>query len=130
MKEIFLIAVGGGIGALLRYALTGFVHKNVNTGFPLGTLTVNLLGAFILGFLWGISETFILPPSIKLIIFIGMIGAFTTFSTFMLETVNLARVGEIKYALMNLFVSNFFGIILVFLGLIMSKYLIKFTGWR
>ncbi len=130
MKEIIYILIGGGTGAILRYLISGLVHESINTSFPMGTLVVNLVGAFVLGFLWGISEMFIVSTSFKLIFFIGFLGAFTTFSTFMLESVNLARFGEIKYALLNLLISNVFGIILVFFGLIISKYFVKIVGWR
>lgn len=86
-------------------------------------MAVNLLGCFTIGFLWNIFENFAYSPNIRVFIFIGILGAFTTFSTFGLESFNLIREGEIKYAVLNILVSNIAGLALVFIGYIASKYL-------
>jgi len=112
---------GGAIGTLARYSVSGFAYRFYNGTFPIGTLSVNLLGSFIIGFLWGIWETRNLSPNIRNFIFIGILGGFTTFSSYSLETMNLIKAGETKYALINIFGTNIFGLILVFLGYMLSK---------
>ncbi len=124
MYKLFVIAFGGAIGALFRYGILGFVYRHFSNAFPWGTLSVNSIGAFLIGILWGVFEHFQFSDSIRIFLFIGILGAFTTFSTFCLESVNLIRNGEIKYALVYIFSSNLIGILLVFLGLFMAKSLI------
>jgi CrcB protein len=123
MLTIIYIAIGGAAGALLRYSISGYTYKYFNGFFPWGTLAVNLLGCFAIGFLWNIFENFAYSPNTRVFIFIGILGAFTTFSTFGLESFNLIREGEIKYAIINILVSNIAGLALVFIGYIASKYL-------
>ena len=123
MKFIF-IAAGGAVGALLRYAVSGLAQRSFEGVFPWGTLSVNLIGSFFIGFLGGIFERFTAPPNLKIFILIGLLGAFTTFSTFSFENFNLFRDGEIKLALSNILISNFFGIALVFAGFIASRFII------
>lgn len=123
--KLFYIAFGGAIGALLRYAISGLPHRYFESIFPWGTLTVNLLGAFAIGFLWGAFERTTVSPSLKTFLFIGILGAFTTFSTYSLESINLLRDGEIKLALTNILVSNIGCIVLCFLGFASSKYLVN-----
>ncbi len=123
MPTLIYIAIGGAAGALLRYSVSGYTYKYVNGFLPWGTLAVNLLGCFAIGFLWNVFENFAYSPNTRAFIFIGILGAFTTFSTFGLESFNLLREGEIKYAVLNILVSNIAGIALVFIGYIASKYL-------
>jgi len=123
MPIIIYIAIGGAAGALLRYSISGYMYKYFNGFLPWGTLAVNLLGCFAIGFLWNIFENFAYSPNTRAFIFIGILGAFTTFSTFGLESFNLLREGEIKYAVLNILVSNIAGIALVFVGFIVSRYL-------
>jgi CrcB protein len=94
--------------------------------FPWGTLLVNMMGSFIIGLLWGVFETGNLSTNVRNFIFIGVLGGFTTFSTFALESLNLFRDGEMKLALSNLLVSNILGVALVFVGFLLSKYIINF----
>ncbi len=126
MFKIIVIGIGGAIGAFLRYVISGITYKFFDGLFPYGTLSVNLLGALFIGLLWGISEKITFSPDLRIFVFVGILGAFTTFSTYTLETLNLLRDGEIKIAMMNILVSNIFGILLVFAGFIASKYLILF----
>ena len=121
---ILSIALGGAIGALLRYWSSGMVYKYVTSIFPWGTLAVNLLGAFILGFLWNIFNYYVIPAHFKIFITIGVLGAFTTFSTYALETINLFRDGELLFGLLNIALNNVLGLILVFAGLIISRTLL------
>ena len=126
MKEIIYIATGGAIGALMRYLVSGIAYKIMGIGFPWGTLSVNLLGTFFIGLLWGIFERIVILPEVKVFVFIGLLGAFTTFSTYAFETLNLLREGEIKIALLNFLANNVLGILFVFLGMSLSGYIIFF----
>ena len=130
MSKLLFIAIGGAIGALLRYAISGIAYKYLGSGFPWGTLCVNLIGAFAIGILWGLSEKTAVSSEFRTFAFIGIIGSFTTFSTYGLETFNLFRDGEIKLALANVLITNVLGIALVLSGFIASKYLMIFIGRR
>ncbi|MBM3243468.1 MAG: CrcB family protein, partial [Candidatus Omnitrophica bacterium] len=85
MQKLIFIAFGGAIGTLLRYFVSGFDYRFSNGIFPSGTLLVNLTGSLIIGFLWGIFERFTFSPTLRMFIFVGLLGGFTTFSTFNLE---------------------------------------------
>lgn len=124
MLKLLLIAIGGASGALLRYAISGLTYKYLDGVLPWGTLIVNLAGCFSIGFLWQLFEIMVISPSTRAFIFIGTLGAFTTFSTYGLESFNLLREGEIKFAIFNMLASNILGLILVFCGFVISRYLI------
>ncbi|MDD4645764.1 MAG: fluoride efflux transporter CrcB [Bacteroidales bacterium] len=124
MKIVLLLA-GGAIGTLARYALAGFTHKVYSGTFPMGTLAVNLLGSFIIGFLWGISESKNISPNYRSFVFIGLLGGFTTFSTYALETMNLVRANEIRQAITNVLVTNIAGLVLVFIGFFIARGIIN-----
>jgi len=117
MLNIVSIAMGGAIGAIARYSLGGWLQQVSRSGiFPWGTLGVNLIGAFAIGVIWGISERFLLSPQVRLFLMVGVLGGFTTFSTFCLENLNLLRSGEIRLALWNIGLSNVLGLVLVYAG--------------
>ena len=130
MSRLSFIAIGGAIGALLRYMISGMTYRYLGGSFPWGTLSVNLIGAFAIGFLWGLSEITIVSSDFRSFVFIGIIGSFTTFSTYSLETFNLFRDAEIKLVLANVLITNVLGIALVLFGFIASKYLTIFIGRR
>ncbi len=119
-----LLAAGGAIGSLMRYSLSGLTYNYINGIFPWGTLVVNLAGSFAIGFLWGIFEIENMSPEIRNFVFAGILGGFTTFSTFTLESFNLLRDGEIRLAISNILASNIAGIALVFAGFYVSRYII------
>ncbi len=125
MIKIILLAAGGAAGTVLRYILSGLTYRVLDGAFPWGTLLVNLAGSFIIGLLWGFFEIQNLSPNMRNFIFIGVLGGFTTFSTFALESFNLLRDGEVRLLLLNLLASNIFGIALVFTGILLSKYIIS-----
>jgi CrcB protein len=116
MKNILVIALGGSLGALSRYYLSKMITDYSGGTFPWGTLMVNLIGALLIGFLYGLFDRIIIPIEFRVFITIGFIGAFTTFSTFALESVNLLREGEIKLGLSNIIINNGASIICVLLG--------------
>ena len=118
MKNILIIGTGGFFGATLRYILSGLCHKIFDrTFFPIGTLGVNMLGCFLIGLLGGWSDNIqLFSTEQRLFIFIGLLGSFTTFSTFGYETVALFRDQETVFALTNILVHVLMGIVAVWLG--------------
>ena len=116
-----LIIIGGGIGALLRYSSTGIVNNIFNNKFALGTIFVNCVGALLIGFLMNFFDIFSLNIKWKLFIITGFLGGYTTFSAYSFETVNYLLNGNIKYAMMNIFLSNILCILFVLLGIWLNK---------
>ena len=95
MKYLLFVALGGAAGAVMRYAMANWVHRLWEGHFPLGTLLVNALGSFAIGVLYVvILERQALHPDWRDVTMIGFLGAFTTFSTFSLETINLVEAGH------------------------------------
>ncbi|MDH5716100.1 MAG: fluoride efflux transporter CrcB [Spirochaetia bacterium] len=125
MKIIFFIGLGGFAGAISRYTLSKYIFNILNPLFPWGTFYVNIIGCFFIGLVYQIFENMIIPVEIRNFISIGFLGAFTTFSTYSLETVNLINNGEIKTSLINILSQNIAGILLVYLGIFSSKLLIR-----
>lgn len=121
MLKLFNIAIGGAAGALLRYWLSGLAYRFFSGGFPWGTLSVNLVGSLLIGLFWGIFDSIAISQNLKLFIFIGLLGSFTTFSTFSLENFHLLRDGEYWFVFSNVVLSLFLGISLVFIGFFISK---------
>ena len=115
------IAVGGAAGALLRYLVSGWAYALLGEGFPWGTLSVNLIGSFLIGFLWRLFDQIAIAPNTRTLIFVGGLGAFTTFSTYGLESLNLLRSGQYKLGLLNMLGSNVLGILFVFLGFVAAR---------
>jgi fluoride exporter len=106
MIQLFAIATGGAVGALLRYWTANAVNTRMGTGFPFGTLTVNVLGSLVIGFLYiWLLERMSTGPALRAFLMIGLLGAFTTFSTFSIETLNLLESGQPVRALLNVLVS-------------------------
>lgn len=102
MTQTLMIAAGGAFGALLRYWMSNGVHLLLGRGFPWGTLVVNVLGSLAAGFLYiWLIERSSLGPEWRALLLIGLLGAFTTFSTFSVETLNLVEQGEPLKATLN-----------------------------
>lgn len=91
---ILMVGLGGGLGALARYGLSGWVQGFLSTSFPLGTLAVNVLGSFLLGLTFYLLEGLALSAETRSMVTIGFLGSFTTFSTFSYEAVVLLEGGE------------------------------------
>ena len=124
MVKIIFIGLGGAIGAIGRYLLSGWVHTRYEGIFPLGTFVVNILGTFLLGFLMILfTEKYLFSPVTRSVITIGIIGAFTTFSTFSIETINLIEMSLWKSAITNIFLSVSFGLFSGWLGIITARLL-------
>ncbi len=100
MMQLFLVGAGGAAGSVLRYMLSGWVlHHAANLRFPLATFAVNMLGCLVVGVLGGLAVKYdLLSSNTRLFLFTGVIGGFTTYSAFGLETFHLMRRGEILIA--------------------------------
>jgi CrcB protein len=120
MMKIVLIAAGGALGTLGRFYTSSIAQKYVFNGFPIGTLTVNLIGSFIIGFLWGAFENQ-QATTLRLFFFVGILGGFTTFSAYSMETLNLFREGNLRLAILNILLNNVFGILLALGGLMIAR---------
>jgi CrcB protein len=122
MAKYVELVIGGSIGTISRYLLGGFDYGILGTSFPYGTLAINLSGCFIIGFLSTMAEEkFLLGSNVRVMLMIGFCGAFTTFSTLILETNNLVRDGEMVRAFMNLFISVLAGFILFRIGVLAAE---------
>lgn len=119
---IALIAVGGAAGAVTRYLVDVFVSERFGGAFPLGTLVINLTGSFALGLLFALSiERAVLPADIRGPLMIGFLGAYTTFSTLMLESWRLVEDGAAVLAIANVAGSAALGVGAVVLGLAVGR---------
>ena len=119
---LILIGLGGFAGAISRYVVDGFVTDRTAGAFPWGTLVVNATGSFVLGLLFAMTtERAILPADIRGPVMIGFIGAYTTFSTYMLESWGLVESGSYGPAIANLGGSIVIGLIAVAAGLAVGR---------
>jgi len=113
--NILAVGIGGFFGSTLRYTIGEWIHSP--NGFPLGTMIINLLGCLILAWFFTItSKKWQINPTIKVGIGTGFVGAFTTFSTFSVETLNLINHHQIGFAILYVLVSVFGGIGFAFAG--------------
>ena len=116
------LCMGSVVGGVSRYVLAGLVYKFFGSNFPYGTLAVHLSGCFLIGFLNALAEVkFLLNPNARILLMVGFCGAFTTFSTLILETVNLLKDGELLKAILNGMGSFVFGLFLFYLGQIAAE---------
>ena len=125
MINIVLVGVGSFIGGALRYGLSTWVHRVLdNPWFPYGTLTDNVLGCLVIGFLAGLAETrAAFTSEARLFLFVGILGGFTTFSSFALETFLLARDTQSATALINIGLQLFLGLLAVWAGSVFARLL-------
>ena len=124
MTHIFIAGLGGFIGTILRYLLNVFVYHLLNYPvFPYGTLIINILGCLVIGFLGGLTDSRqFLTPEIRIFIFIGILGGFTTFSSFGYETIHLLHDDQLFLGLLNIFLHMTLGLAAVYFGLTLSRY--------
>ena len=102
MMNVVYVFLGGGIGSFARYGMQGIVYRWLGTDFPYGTLLVNVLGSFFIGLLMTtFEERFLLNPSLRIFLTIGILGGFTTFSSFSYETVMMLKDAEYWNAALN-----------------------------
>ncbi|MGK7346387.1 MAG: fluoride efflux transporter CrcB [Candidatus Nitrospinota bacterium M3_3B_026] len=116
------LALGGALGALCRYWLSGVAQGFSKSEFPWGTAAVNGIGCFLAGFFWALAvERLAIGGEARTIVMIGFLGAFTTFSTYALETVELARDSQWLWAAGSIALNNAAGIALVIMGLALGR---------
>ena len=117
MYKTISIGLAGLVGTLLRYWLSGFVARHYGETFPWGTLIVNVLGCLVTGAVFNLTEErFLVDPTVRTVILIGLLGGFTTFSSYGLQTFTLLRDGEFALATSNVAVSNLLGLLMVWAG--------------
>lgn len=118
MTNILLVGIGGFIGSVLRYLVGGYVQESVRRlDFPYGTLAVNLIGCFVIGLLAQLGEKYgMFSNESRAFIFIGVLGGFTTFSSFGNETLNLMRQSLMTSAFLNIGANVILGLFAVWLG--------------
>lgn len=118
MDRVLLAGTGGFIGSVLRYWLSGLVQQLAqNIEFPYGTLAVNLLGCLVIGFLSELADARgVFTVESRVFFFVGILGGFTTFSSFTNETMNLLRDGEILPAITNVILQVVLGLSCVWVG--------------
>ncbi|WP_296701418.1 fluoride efflux transporter CrcB [Thiocapsa sp. UBA6158] len=122
MFQLIAIAAGGALGSLARYGMSSAVYAWLGRGFPWGTLAVNLLGSFLMGLLFVLLiERLSWAPEWRGAILIGFLGAFTTFSTFSIETLNLLEEGAMLAAFLNMVVSVWLCVLLCWAGIILGR---------
>ena len=122
MKQILAIALGGAAGALLRYWTSTGIYALMGRTFPYGTLVVNVAGSLLMGFLYVLLvERLALSVEWRAALLIGVLGAFTTFSTFSMETFALFEDGERLKALMNILLSVTLCLVAVWLGVMAGR---------
>jgi len=121
-----VVASGGAVGSLFRYWVNLFVYRYFSPSFPFGTMIVNVLGCFVIGVLYGVSEkSDLISSNLRLFLIVGICGGFTTFSTFSVEGINLLRSREILYFFLNLGGQIIFGLTATVLGLVLMRLCIK-----
>jgi CrcB protein len=124
VQQLLAIAVGGALGAVLRYGVSNSVHRLLGRDFPYGTLVVNALGSLLMGLLFVILvERMAVSTEWRAALLVGLLGAFTTFSTFSFETLALFNAGAPIKALVNILVSVMLCLLATWLGMMLGRQL-------
>lgn len=121
MLSYFAVAIGSAIGGTLRFWMSNLVHEYLSPVFPYGTLSVNIIGSFLIGLImFGLNDRGLISQEMRLFLTVGVCGGFTTFSTFSLETVNLLKNSEFTIAFINIAASIFLCLAGTFLAYILT----------
>lgn len=122
MEKILIISIGAVLGANARYWLGGWAAEKFGTAFPYGTFIINLTGSFILGlFITLVTDRFLVDPNWRLLVTIGFLGSYTTFSSYTFESMSLILENQWLPGLFNLFGSAFLGGLAVLLGVVLAR---------
>lgn len=122
LKQVLFLAVAGAFGAVSRYALCQVIHRFTGTEFPYGTLIVNVIGCLVIGFIIQLAlNPEVISPDLRIIITIGFLGAFTTFSAFSNETARLLSDGSFFHAAVNIVSNVGLGLLATFAGILLGK---------
>lgn len=122
MQQMLAVALGGASGAVLRWLLASNIQRWSGSAFPWGTLTVNALGSFLLGFLFvWLIERSSAGELLRMGLTVGMLGAFTTFSTYSLESIRLLQEGALGLAMVNIFGQLLLCLFLTWLGIQLAR---------
>jgi fluoride exporter len=106
MEKYLFAGLGGFIGSACRFGVAGFMYKILGDRFPYGTLTVNVIGCFVIGvLLTAMEDRFLVQPNFRIFLTIGVLGGFTTFSSFSFETIELLKAGDFLLGSMNAIIS-------------------------
>ena len=125
MQRLIWVSLGGAVGTGARYLVGGWANKLLGSGFPYGTFTVNLLGSFLLAALFYVgTNTEWMNPELRIALTTGMMGGFTTYSTFSLETMKYMHEGAWSMGLLNIAVTVVVCLGASFLGLAAGRYLV------
>ena len=122
MDKFLIISIGAILGANVRYWVGGWAANRFGTTFPYGTLIINVTGSLILGFfITLVTDRFLVDPRWRLLVAIGFLGAYTTFSTYTYESVNMILNGQVWLGMLNLFGSSILGAAAVTAGILLGR---------
>ncbi len=122
LPKILYLAVAGAAGTLARYWLGGLVQRNITTDFPFGTAAVNIIGCLVFGLLWAFMESRLsISGQMRMVIFVGFFGAFTTFSSFAFETAQMLDESQWLWASANILLQNVLGLVSIIIGLTIGR---------
>ncbi|HUO77885.1 MAG TPA: fluoride efflux transporter CrcB [Thermodesulfovibrionales bacterium] len=122
MMNYLVVFAGGGIGSVARFVLATWIGQRWGRSFPLGTFVINVTGSFLIGLLMTLmAERFMENPEWRLLLVVGGLGGYTTFSTFQYETGRLVADGELVYAAMNIVLSTLVGFMALKLGDVIAR---------
>ncbi len=130
MLQAIFIAAFGLIGVFSRYYLGLFIPKFLGPPFPYATFLINVVGAFIIGTVYVLGvERAVISPDLRVGIIVGLLGGFTTFSSYCLEAVRLAEQAEYFYAALYILLSNGAGLVATFGGILLTRKLLSIVAW-
>ena len=122
-KQLLLVGAGGFVGSILRFAIGGWAQRlSPSGGFPIGTLTVNLIGCLLIGILGGLADhRQVFEPGQRLLLMVGVLGGFTTYSTFAYESLQLGQDGELLKVFANIVLHVVLGLFAAYAGYVAAR---------
>ena len=122
LMKLACLGLAGAVGTLARFGISELVNRNVISPLPWGTWAVNIAGCFLFGLVWVLAEEReLVSPEFRFVVLVGFMGAFTTFSTYMFESVDLLRAGAVIHALVNVLGQNLVGLVAVLAGMALAR---------